>query len=144
MSGASGTVVPTVSWPGLARPPTPLPPPAPPVVGGRHKAGHDTMGDTSPLFYTMGTPPRYFDAYAGAAPQRVDSAAGVYGTDAATSVRPDASNSLLNARSWGPRPTRTRPSPSSMTVVGSGPVTASPLRRGGCTRTKGAAARWSA
>src|SRR3954451_327097 len=48
MSGAHGTVVPTVSWPGLARPPTTSPSPAPPVVDGRHHAGHDTMGGTSP------------------------------------------------------------------------------------------------
>src|SRR3954470_11399032 len=38
-------VVPIVSWPGLARPPTTLPPPAPPVVDGRPKAGHDTRGE---------------------------------------------------------------------------------------------------
>src|SRR4051812_48489659 len=38
---------------GWAPPPTPLPPPAPPVVDGRHKAGHDTRG----------TPARYFNAY---------------------------------------------------------------------------------
>src|SRR4051794_23245643 len=60
MSGACGTVVATVgtvvatvSWPGLAGPSTTLPPSAPPVVDGRHKAGHDTMG----------TPARYFNAH---------------------------------------------------------------------------------
>src|SRR5690242_16094851 len=36
-----GAVVPTVSWPGLARPSTSLPVLAPQVVDGRHKAGHD-------------------------------------------------------------------------------------------------------
>src|SRR3954454_4241900 len=43
-NGACDPVVATVSWPGLARPPTTLPPPAPPVVDGRHMAGHDTRG----------------------------------------------------------------------------------------------------
>jgi hypothetical protein len=46
-------VVAIVSWPGLARPPTTLIPSAPPVVDGRLKAGHDTMG----------RPARYFSAY---------------------------------------------------------------------------------
>src|SRR4051794_10389306 len=48
-------VVAIVSWPGLARSSTTLPPPVPPVVDGRHKAGHDTMG----------TPSCCFDAHAG-------------------------------------------------------------------------------
>src|SRR5690349_23601630 len=41
-------VVPTVLWPGLARPPTILPVSAPQVVDGRHKAGHDTVGTATP------------------------------------------------------------------------------------------------
>src|SRR3954452_24037907 len=41
-----------VSWPGLARPSTTLPPPALPVADGRHKAGHDT-GRPVPLFYRL-------------------------------------------------------------------------------------------
>jgi hypothetical protein len=36
-----------VSWPGMARPSTPLPVSALPVVDGRHKAGHDTGGGNS-------------------------------------------------------------------------------------------------
>src|SRR3954447_13599296 len=51
-------VVAIVSWPGLARSSTTLPPPAPPVVNGRHKAGHDTMG----------TPACYSDADWGGRP----------------------------------------------------------------------------
>ena len=35
----------TVSWPGLARPPTTLAGSAPQVVGGLAKAGHDTGGN---------------------------------------------------------------------------------------------------
>src|SRR4051794_2791757 len=35
-----------VSWPGLARPSTSLPTSAPPVVDGRAKPGHDTVGTT--------------------------------------------------------------------------------------------------
>src|SRR3954454_6321526 len=49
-NGACDPVVATVSWPGLARPPTTLPPPAPPVVDGRDKAGHDTKGAPAPYF----------------------------------------------------------------------------------------------
>src|SRR4051794_38774724 len=45
--GYAATAVATVSRPGLARPSTTLPPPAPPVVDGRHKAGHDTRGTPS-------------------------------------------------------------------------------------------------
>src|SRR4051812_3650899 len=46
-------VVAVASWPDLAQPSTTLPFPASPVVDGRHKAGHDTVG----------TPARYFNAY---------------------------------------------------------------------------------
>src|SRR3954453_6061083 len=57
MSEACDTAVAIVSWPGLARPSTTLPPSALPVVDGRHQAGHDTMGP----------PTRYFNANAGPA-----------------------------------------------------------------------------
>src|SRR4051812_837573 len=53
---AAGTVVAILAWPGLARPSTTLSPSAPPVVDGRHKAGHDTE--------QMGPPARYFNAHA--------------------------------------------------------------------------------
>src|SRR4051794_29060937 len=78
MSRACGTVVATagavvaiVSWPGLARPPTTLPPSAPPVVDGRHRPAM-TQGGHKPVISThmrykagqdteqMGPPARYF------------------------------------------------------------------------------------
>src|SRR3954470_22153878 len=51
--GYAATAVASVSRPAFAEPSTTLPPPAPPVVDGRHKAGHDTRG----------TPARYFNAF---------------------------------------------------------------------------------
>jgi len=44
----------SVSWPGLARPPTTLPPPPPQDVSGRAKPGHDT-GRSSDAVQSLGT-----------------------------------------------------------------------------------------
>jgi 16S rRNA (guanine966-N2)-methyltransferase len=58
---ALGAPVP-VSWPGLARPSTTSPPPAPQVVDGRAKPDHDTKGGASLVFldppYGLGLVPR--------------------------------------------------------------------------------------
>src|SRR3954464_1964715 len=85
---------------GLPPPSTTLPPPAPPVVDGRHKAGHDTMGTPSHDLNayaaqagpeTMGTPSHDLNRLCGAG-------------------RPSTSlpHPALQAVDGGPLPTMTR------------------------------------